>query len=254
MLRVLLQVPLELARRCRCASVTGRDRVHAQLAVDALPQRARLEVEHRARRAAAAAWRRALSRTAPGIEVELVGDAVAHEHAALAVEDLAARRAHDDLLLVVARRLRDERARVEHLQRPQPQHEQHEEHDHGDAERAEPQLQAPVRARREAGVRRWLRHPSPASGSGSGNWRRGGALTPSAKRSSASSGIAKQHAGAPARRRAARRTRARARRRCRAGRRCRPRRCARAPSRPRPAAGCAPARAAAASRPRRPRQ
>ena len=82
------------------------------------------------------------------IEVELVGDAVAHEHAALVVEDLAARRAHDDLLLVVARRLRHERARVEHLQRPQAQHEQHEQHDDRDAQRAQPEPQAPVRARR----------------------------------------------------------------------------------------------------------
>ena len=140
----------------------GRDRIHAQLAVDALPQRARLEVEHGGHAQQQPMPLRAVPHRAR-VEVELVGDAVAHEHAALAVEDLAARRAHHDLLLVVARRLRHERARVEHLQRPQAQHEQHEQHDHGDAERAEPQLQAPVRARREAGIRRWLRHPAPGA-------------------------------------------------------------------------------------------
>ena len=149
------------------ASVTGRDRVHAQLAVDALPQRARLEVEHVGDAQEQLVAARAVAHRA-GIEVELVGDAVAHEHAALVVEDLAARRAHDDGLLVVARRLRHEGARVEHLQRPQPQHEQHEEHDDGHAERAEPQLQAPVRARRQAGVRRLQRHPSPAAARGPG--------------------------------------------------------------------------------------
>ena len=149
------------------ASVTGRDRVHAQLAVDALPERARLEVEHLGDAQQQVVAAGAVAHGAR-IEVELVGHAVAHEHAALAVEDLAARRAHDDLLLVVARGLRDERARVEHLQRPEPQHEQHEEHDDGDAERAEPQLQAPVRARREAGVRRWLRHPAPAAARAAG--------------------------------------------------------------------------------------
>ena len=126
------------------------------------------------------------------VEVELVGDAVAHEHAALVVEDLAARRAHHDLLLVVRRGLRDERARVQDLQRPEPQHEQHEEHDDGHAERAEPQLQAPV-ARREAGSDGGcdIRLRERSGTRGSGNCRRGGALTPSARRSSASSGIAK---------------------------------------------------------------
>ncbi len=159
MRRILLQVPLQLhvdVGRER----HGGDRIEAQLAVDALPQRAGLEIEHLGDALQQLVPARAVADGA-GIELELVGDAIAHEHAARAVEDLAARRAHHDLLLVVARRLRHERARVEHLERPQPQHEQHEQHDHDDGERAEPQLQAPVRARREPGIRRWLRHPAP---------------------------------------------------------------------------------------------
>ena len=157
--RVLLQVPLQLhvdVGRERDRS----DRIHAQLAVDALPQRARLEVEHVGHAQQQLMAPRGVAHGAR-VEVELVGDAVAHEHAALVVEDLAARRAHDDLLLVVARRLRHERARVEHLQRPQAQYEQHEQDDDSDAQRTQPEPQAPVRAEGRARIRRWLRHRSP---------------------------------------------------------------------------------------------
>ena len=156
---VLLQVPLELDVDV-AREHDRRDGVQAQLAVDPLPERARLEIQH-LRHAQQQVVPPGAVAHGPGIEVELVGDAIAYQYAALAVEDLAARRAHHDLLLVVARGLRHERARVQHLQRPEPQHEQQEEDDDGHAERAEPQAQAPLRAQREGGIRRGLRHPAP---------------------------------------------------------------------------------------------